>query len=535
MNISISDAGKLIVIGGNLQSEAIFKKIIYIAGGEDKAKIAIIPAGSYTPVKTGEAFIQKFIQNDLPAKNIKMFPIAVINDETTPEDESKWIENSKDQSIVKELRTYNCVFFVGGNQLRYIKALISPDGEDLPVMKVIREIYQMGGVLVGTSAGAAVLSEVMMGGGDSYGGTVQGIIYNKEEWSDNPSDSRLLLTKGFGFIENAITDTHFVKRGRLGRLLAACLAKGKIFGYGIGEDTALVIYGNTAEVVGSGGVLITDTSKAELIQNKPEEGLLYAKNIKIHYLEHKDRLNLEQIKFYINRDKTSPIETPEYDQTEYGISTDIFNEYRIKHKITKDLVDNQAVEGFGIAINETIGEDVNPDLEERDGDRHKIAYTTLLRFRQEGDTLGYQGQIDIDKDHLEEKSYSVLNVYVDIFPLKAVRDAECSDSGLALIMFPEKEGIELRVFDYKKDGQVIEGATIKLKTDDKDERTLQEVRTDEYGKVLLNINHNIDQYRFDIYRNISEDNERYMIVDHITNSEYISYSPDMNGIYCYVP
>jgi len=525
-----SNKGKIVVIGGNLSSEKIYEKIIEFGGGPDKTKVAIIPASSYTPAKTGDEYKNEFIKMGVKKDNIWIVPIAVLDDENTPEiDESLWIENGKDPQLADKIKQYNVIFFVGGDQTRYTKTLLTTNGDDLPMLKAIREVYFNGGIIAGTSAGAIIHSDSMIGGGSSYGSTVIGVVYDKNKWGDYDNDSRLFLTKGLGFIENAITDTHFVKRGRLGRLITACIVEKKSMGYGVGEDTAFVIDGNLSEVIGTGGVIIADTSDIELVYKTPEEGPLYAKNIKVHYLEHKDKYNLKTKEIIINKIKKPTTDYPNYDEKDYKISSDIFGQYKIAETITKSVVDNKTSEGLGLAL-----DDDNEDSYDNIPDNSElgtkgIGMSTLLRFRQEKETQGYYGILNIDREHQEERGYSVTNIYVDIFPLKVVKDYGCSDRGLSLLLFPLSDGIEVRVFD-KNNGKPIYDATIKIKNDDT-RGLLGEMKTDAFGRVLIPLSSTEIHYRFDVYR----DPDRYMILDSITLSKNLTYSRNMNAIFCYVP
>ena len=108
------------------------------------------------------------------------------------------------------------------------------------------------------------------------------------------------ITSGLGIIDNCIIDTHFVKRGRFGRLAQAIIMNPSYMGIGLGEDTALIIKkGNQAECRGSGMVTIIDGSKIRYTNiSFTEEGApLCVENLKVHILASGNGLNLEERKF----------------------------------------------------------------------------------------------------------------------------------------------------------------------------------------------------------------------------------------------
>src|SRR6476469_487545 len=108
----------------------------------------------------------------------------------------------------------------------------------------MKALYRRGGVVCGTSAGAAALTMLTMAGGeiDNEGNLVEQYI-----------------GPGFGLLGyEAIIDTHFSQRRRLQRLFVVIGANPQLLGLGIDENTALVVRGEVGEVVGAGGVTFVD-------------------------------------------------------------------------------------------------------------------------------------------------------------------------------------------------------------------------------------------------------------------------------------
>lgn len=382
--------GSLVIIGGALDpnNEDIYNKFIDLAGEKEDIKIAIIPAASSTPSRSGGLYKNDFVDlYNVPEEHVKVFPIAMNDDDTTEDiDESTWKNNGFNKEIAEEILEYDAVFFTGGNQLDIVNALVKEDGTDGVVLKSIREIYRNGGVIGGSSAGAAIMTDPMIGAGSSYGALTQGVT-DTDNYND-PEDNRVFLTKGLGFLNNAITDQHFLKRGRFGRLITALIHTEVTMGYGVDENTAIVVKEDNIDVVGESGVMIIDTSNAK---HKNYGPYLSARDIKIHYLESGDKYNLKTGNFTINETKKTTLGYEYYSGNE--LNTDIFGSDSVISTITYDLVDNTETEAIGLAFG-------------MDGTGVK------LTFSQRDDTEGYWGKIE------GKETYAATNVYLDIVPIK---------------------------------------------------------------------------------------------------------------------
>src|SRR5215217_3090124 len=168
------------------------------------------------------------------------------------------------------------VFFTGGDQVR-----ITSQIGDTPVFQRIREIYDDGGVIAGTSAGASVMSETML-------------VYGGDEESHVIGDS-VRMAPGLGLIGGVIIDQHFMERGRVGRLIGAVAQNPKNLGIGIDEDSAIVLErGNGFYVLGSGAVYVIDGTEVTY-SNVAEEDLkktLSIYNVRMHMLSQGDRFDL---------------------------------------------------------------------------------------------------------------------------------------------------------------------------------------------------------------------------------------------------
>src|SRR5690606_13561115 len=144
-------------------------------------------------------------------------------------------------ATLKTLEGATAVFFTGGDQLR-----ITSQIGDTPVQRRTQEIYDAGGLVAGTSAGAAALCGTMLVRGRGF---------------DSRRGSELRTASGLGLLRGVVIDQHFSQRGRIARLLGAVARNPRQLGLGIDEDTAVVVEGaKSFYVVGSGAVYVIDGS-----------------------------------------------------------------------------------------------------------------------------------------------------------------------------------------------------------------------------------------------------------------------------------
>lgn len=243
--------GTAAVIGGALRADnsAVWSRLVADAGGKD-ARWLVIPAASESPEKSALDTIDTLKQYGAQAEAIPLSPRWKGQDPASVAHNSAWIE---------KVRTARGIYFTGGSQERITAALIEKDGSDTPMLKEIRALMTRGGVVAGSSAGAAIMSSTMIRDIPDILGVLQtGIDKNKH------------LDRGLGFVGSAyMTDQHFIKRGRIGRLLPAMHAAGYTLGVGVEENTALFARGASFEVVGPGGVIVADLVDAKVTSTAP--------------------------------------------------------------------------------------------------------------------------------------------------------------------------------------------------------------------------------------------------------------------------
>ena len=186
-------------------------------------------------------------------------------------------EEAKRDSKVRILDDATAVFFTGGDQVK-----ITSQIGDTPVFSRVQEIYENGGLIAGTSAGAAAMSETMLvEGGDEESHVIGGAMR---------------MAPGLGLIGGVVIDQHFTERGRIGRLMGAVAQNPKNLGVGIDEQTAIVVErGNSFYLLGSGAVYVMDGSTVTYsnIAQEAFKKTLSIHDVVIHVLSQGDRFDLQ--------------------------------------------------------------------------------------------------------------------------------------------------------------------------------------------------------------------------------------------------
>ncbi|HWS30615.1 MAG TPA: cyanophycinase [Clostridia bacterium] len=260
-------AGKLFIVGGGMDAhyERIFSAFVEAAGGKN-AKIAmVVSASGDEPDDTFRKYQKDLIR--LGAKEAILIPLY--GNEFV--DERGYNALTGDEPALFPLfEGVTGVWFTGGDQYYTAGCFLNKDGSFTRALKLIHEIYQNGGAIGGTSAGAAIMSRAMIGFGNARGVISRDAVFGYDTYDaladeDDDSTEPLLLTQGLGFFPYGVVDQHFNKRPRLLRLIEACLRNGENarVGFGISEDTALVFDNGEITVLGAAGVYIVDCRNAE--------------------------------------------------------------------------------------------------------------------------------------------------------------------------------------------------------------------------------------------------------------------------------
>lgn len=209
--------GAIVVVGGGTLPAAVRAEFVSLAGGK-KAKVVVIPTASERAddPREHEAYLK-------PWKAAGAASVVLLH--------ARDAKAADQPEFVKPLQDATAVWFSGGDQSRLTKAYANTR-----TLTVIRERYAAGAVVGGTSAGAAVLSDVMITGGTTVATTAD----------------------GFGLLKNCVIDQHFTQRNRTARLAGVVAAKPGTLGVGIDEGTAVVVTADAVKVLGDGAVYFSE-------------------------------------------------------------------------------------------------------------------------------------------------------------------------------------------------------------------------------------------------------------------------------------
>jgi cyanophycinase len=280
--------GTLIPIGGNEDKgfeddeihrldyieEGILAHVVEEAGGID-AKIVVIPTASSIPVEVGDNYTKAF--STLGCRNIEVLNIK-----------SK-IDSEKAEAV-ESIKNADCVMFSGGNQSKISKYI-----GNTTLHRILKERYKNdeGFVIAGTSAGAMAMANEMIAGGSSTKAFIKGAV---------------LMKKGLSLIPQLIIDTHFIQRGRFGRISEAVAKFPNLIGIGLAEDTGMIIKnGQDCLVIGSGMAIVFDGNSLTHNNEKIlENGTpMTMTGLKVHVLTNGDHFNIKTRNI-----KVLPIESP---------------------------------------------------------------------------------------------------------------------------------------------------------------------------------------------------------------------------------
>ena len=390
--------GNLVIVGGALSSdtESIYRAFIDGRPARRPA-IAIIPAASGKPSDSAAAFKRDLVRYGVDEELIQVLPIAIRDDSTTPElDESQWKDNGHDELLADAIERFGAFWFVGGDQIRITDTLLPAEDRPSVVLTAIREQHRRGAVIGGTSAGAAVMSSPMIGAGDSFAAlTVEPA--NHYAGVETQERGQLYLHHGLGFFPFGITDQHFDRRARLGRLVRALAESGIQHGYAVDEDTAMLVDFASREItaIGSGNVTIVNATSASF-QDEP----FGARNVSLSILSAGDRFSVEQ--GAVVHTSGEPTNGNEYFSSEayHGAGIALGNS-RLDALLGSELADN--------SHNEVIRR--YNFLESGSG--------FMYRFGKTAHTRGFWSNAGGSEDR-----YTVENIRLDIVPVRISIDAE---------------------------------------------------------------------------------------------------------------
>jgi len=255
------------------KEDCILSRVVRESGGT-KASIVVIPTASSIPKEVSSNYVTAF--DKLGCYNVEVMDI-------------RKREDSEHKAYIKLIEQADCIMFSGGDQSKITSKI-----RDTRIHAILKERFKSEEIVIaGTSAGAMCMSKEMITGGRSQESLFKGTVG---------------MSKGMGFISDLIIDSHFIKRGRFGRLAESVAIFPNIIGVGLAEDTGMVIKnGETFEIIGSGMVIIFDPRD---LKHNNENVLAIGTpmslvNLKVHVLTNGDRFNITKRKV-----KVLPLDAP---------------------------------------------------------------------------------------------------------------------------------------------------------------------------------------------------------------------------------
>jgi len=366
--------GSLVIIGGNLLADnaEVWQRIVALAGGPG-ARIAVFPSAAAAPRAVGDAIVARFNQYGADAF---LVPLAV------KLEDSDYQKVAEDAALAEAVRTAGGVFFVGGDQARITKALVREDGSRSAMLDAVWDVYRKGGVVAGSSAGAAIMSSTMFYAPKTVFATLRAGVQEGQE-----------IAPGLGFIgDDVFVDQHLLVRGRFARMIPAMLKKGYKLGLGIDENTAMVVDSKRrVEILGHKGALLIDLSHASTRQ---ESVGFNVSNVLISYLDRGDQYDLATRTFIPSAAKAGgKLDGPREDLYHPVFSPDILSANAVV-SLMEELTNNRRSEGIGIAVGGPA--DLRPEM------------AFQFTFSKTADSVAY----------VSSSAYSIFNMRLDIHPIE---------------------------------------------------------------------------------------------------------------------
>lgn len=218
--------GSLVVVGGGGKSDAIFRRFVELAGGGDKPIVFVPTAEERDPASLDDCGGVSALRK-AGAKNLVMLHTR-----------DRAVADSEE--FTEPLRRAGGVWLGGGRQWRFADAYLGTRTQ-----RELFAVLERGGAIGGSSAGATIQGSFLVRG--------------------SPLGNQIMVApdhlEGFGFLKNCAIDQHVNTRGRERDLAPVIAERPHLLGIGLDEDTAIVVRGDVAEVIGAGRVLFHNAKR----------------------------------------------------------------------------------------------------------------------------------------------------------------------------------------------------------------------------------------------------------------------------------
>jgi cyanophycinase len=381
-----SATGPAIAIGGALRDDnsAVWSRLVELAGGPG-ARFVVLATASSDPETSARGTIAALTAHGAVAEHLRVAPQLKDVDLTRA---------VRDPTLIDKVRAASGVFFTGGDQGRIVDTL-RPGGVESPLLAAIRELQQRGGVVAGTSAGAAIMSQTMFRDPASVITLMKGPLRPGQDFD-----------AGLGFAQSDLfVDQHFLRRGRLGRMLVLMQAHDMTLGLGVEEDSAAVLRGDQVEVLGPGGALLVDLADAAM---DTKLGVFNLSNARLTYMGHSDRYDLRTRTLTPARarldgqfiDPRAADFKPYHEDAPFTL--DVLAAGAVLERMIR-VVNGRAKEARGLAF------DASPDAPAP----QDLGFE--FRFSRRADTLGWYDPV------ASADAYTLANIRLDVVPMRVAQ------------------------------------------------------------------------------------------------------------------
>ncbi|ESQ74266.1 cyanophycinase [Asticcacaulis sp. AC402] len=334
------DQGVLVIAGGAVEPDntAIWGKFIDALPHPESDRIAVIVSASGEPILSFESARKTLEKHGIARERVILIKAAVIDDPSTSEDERDWQKGGFDADNLRIIATAGGVWLTGGDQVRTARIFYTSEGQATPLLAALHERLKQGAVIGGSSAGAAIQSGTMIASGDSFTALTTPVGNAADQSSMN--DGALVLGRGANFFPFGVIDQHFDRQARLGRLArAVTLTDGPKHGFGIDENTALIVDLKTARatVAGPGTVTLLDASGAK----KGSGPGFHVTDLGLGLISAGDEVDLKTLQVRHAAFKTTDaLKKPYYDHVHASGGGIALPNQKLEDMLTLDLVDN---------------------------------------------------------------------------------------------------------------------------------------------------------------------------------------------------
>jgi cyanophycinase len=376
--------GYAVPIGGALKADndEVWQRIVQLAGGKG-ARFVVFGTASEDPEASAKQVVDLLQRRGAVAEALPVAPKFL------------WVDLNKvvrDPALIAKVKAAKGIFFTGGVQERIVDVL-QPGGQSTPMLEAIWDVYRKGGVVAGTSAGAAIMSTIMFRDAPSVMNVLKGRFADGKQ-----------VDRGLGFVgPHLFVDQHFLKRGRFGRMIPLMMAKGYKLGLGVDENTAAIIRGDEIEVIGDRGCLIVDLTEAG---SDASLGAFNVQGARLSYLEHGDR-------YHMRARSTTP-SAPKLRGEQHDAESPSFKPYYTDDVFHLDMLGDSTVSNAMSRLIDSVRKEVKG-----------LAFDVLPRANDPLAELGFLFRIYKGSDSLgwstEEfggEQFTVTNLYLDISPVR---------------------------------------------------------------------------------------------------------------------